>query len=306
MGLSVSVIIVNYNTAELLDNCIASVISNTSDVSYEIIVVDNNSEAGSIAYITEKYPAVNFILSDENLGFGRANNLGVTQAKGKYILFLNPDTLLINNAISILCQFMEVNPQAGACGGSLYEEDMSPTLSYLSNSPSRYIREWLIVVNRSRPDVYYQDNNIMDVSAIIGADLFMRKDLFNELGGFDPDFFMYFEEMHLCHRIIQSGYRVVFVPEAKIIHIGGAAAENKNEELNKWSYQEHWYSKFIYFHKIEGKFKTALIYRAHMLRLKTATMFYKLKSNSAKLDYWKKKSEVLEKTYSRYRQYLKG
>lgn len=307
MEIEVSIIIVNYNTAELLDDCIGSVQSKTESVNYEIIVVDNNSEKGSLDHLVEKYPAVNFIFSEENLGFGCANNLGVINAKGKYLFLLNPDTLLVNNAILILLNFIENNPQVSICGGNLYEKDLTPALSYYEMSPlSRYTREWLIIFGLSRPKDCHGDNRVRDVRAIIGADLLIRKEIFDTLGGFDPDFFMYFEELHLCDRARKSGHRIVAVPQAQIIHIGGGAAENKNEELHKWSYQEHWYSKFIYFHKTEGRFKTTLIYCGHILKLKIATLVYSIKKSQEKLDYWKKKSEVLTTVYSRYRQYLKG
>ncbi len=304
MEYQVSVIIVNYNTTEVLEDCIKSVKEKTTGLNYEIIVVDNNSEKGSLAALQEKYTDVRFHFSEENLGFGRANNLGVTKAKGKYLFLLNPDTLLINNAISILFNFIENNPEVGICGGNLYEKDLSPALSYYEmGSHSRYTKEWLTILDRSRPKGYHDDNRIKDVRAIIGADLFIRKGLFDTLGGFDPDFFMYFEELHLCDKARELGYRIVSVPEAQIIHIGGAAAENKNEELHKWSYQEHWYSKFIYFHKTEGSFKTALIYYGHILKLGIATLVYSIKKSPEKLNYWKTKSEVMRKTYKRYQIY---
>lgn len=307
MEIAVSIIIVNYNTAELLENCIDSVQSKTEGVNYEIIVVDNKSEEGSLDHLTEKYPTVHFVFSEENLGFGRANNLGVTKARGKYLFLLNPDTLLINNAISILFNFIENNPDVGVCGGNLYDEDLTPALSYYEMSPlSRYTREWLILFGLSRSKGFHEDNRIKDVRAIIGADLLIRKDIFDTLGGFDPDFFMYFEELYLCDKARESRHRIVSVPEAQIIHIGGAAAENKDEELHKWSYQEHWYSRFIYFHKTEGRFKTMLIYYGHMLKLKIATLVYSIKKSPDKLDYWGKKLEVLTNVYARYCQYLKG
>ena len=146
MEIAVSIIIVNYNTAELLNDCIDSVQSKTVNVDYEIIVVDNNSEKGSLDHLIEKYPTVNFIFSEENLGFGRANNLGATKARGKYLFLLNPDTLLVNNAIAILYDFMEVNPESGVCGGNLYKADNSPAISY--HTMSFYTREWRILFNK--------------------------------------------------------------------------------------------------------------------------------------------------------------
>ncbi|MDR1089975.1 MAG: glycosyltransferase family 2 protein [Prevotella sp.] len=303
MEIAVSIIIVNYNTAELLGNCIRSVQSKTEGVDYEIIVVDNNSEKESLDHLTEKYPTVHFIFSEENLGFGRANNLGVSHANGKYLFFLNPDTLLLNNAISILYEFMEANSQAGVCGGNMYKGDMTPASSYYDID--FLTLEYKIIFNRKRHTGFNHTRMPQTVNVIVGADLFIPASLFNKFKGFDPDFFLYFEEVELCYRIQKAGYKIISVPEAEIIHLQGGSAENKSKELNKWSYQEHWYSKFVYFSKTKGKFKTALLYWANMLKLGAAKAAYTLKHNPEKLDYWKKKSEVLKKTYSRYRQYLK-
>lgn len=303
MDIPVSIIIVNFNTAGLLDDCIGSVIDNTNGVDYEIIVVDNNSEVGSVNYLISKYPEVRFIFSEENLGFGRANNLGVSYANGKYLFFLNPDTLLLNNTISILYEFMEANPQTGACGGNLYKQDNTPAISF--HTMDFYTREWRILLNKKWPLGFNITDKPQDVSVIMGADLFIRRDIFNRLKGFDPDFFLYFEEVYLCDLVRRTGYKVTSVPQARITHFEGAAAENKSEELNKWSYQEHWYSKFVYFSKTKGKFKTALLYWANMLKLGAAKAAYTLKYNPEKLHYWEKKQKVLKKTYSRYSQYLK-
>lgn len=303
MAVEVSVIIVNYNTSELLDNCIDSVQLKTEDVNYEIIVVDNNSEKGSLDHLIKKYPTVNFIFSEENLGFGRANNLGATKAKGKYLLLLNPDTLLVNNAIAVLTDFMEVNPESGACGGNLYKADNSPAISY--HTMDFYAREWRIFFNKKWPLGFNDTDNPKCVNVIMGADLFIRKELFDRLKGFDPDFFLYFEEVYLCDQVRRLGYKVTSVPQAKIIHYEGAAAENKNEELNKWSYQEHWYSKFVYFSKTEGQLKTSFLYRANMLKMSMALFVYTITGNKNKLDYWSRKAHVLKQTYSRYHQYLK-
>ncbi len=304
MEIAVSIIIVNYNTAELLNDCIDSVQSKTVNVDYEIIVVDNNSEKGSLDHLIEKYPTVNFIFSEENLGFGRANNLGATKARGKYLFLLNPDTLLVNNAIAILSDFMEVNPESGVCGGNLYKADNGPAISY--HTMNFYTREWRILFNKKWPLGFNETDKPMNVNVIMGADLFIRKELFDRLKGFDPDFFLYFEEVYLCDQIRCLGYQVTSVPQAKIIHYEGAAAENKNEELNKWSYQEHWYSKFVYFSKTEGRFKTSLLYYANILKMRMASFVYSVTGNKNKLNYWSKKAQVLSQTYSRYRQYLKG
>lgn len=302
MDTLVSIIIVNYNTSLLLENCIDSVKKLTVGLKYEVIVVDNDSELGSIDHLVLKYPDVHFIFSNENLGFGQANNLGAKSARGKYLLFLNPDTLLVNNAVKILSDFMLANPLVGACGGNLFKGDQSPAVSF--HTMDFYRREWRILFNKKWNQGFNHTDQATEVNVIMGADLFIPKIIFDQVGGFDPDFFMYFEEVYLCDTIREAGFKIMSVPQAKIIHLEGAAAENKSEDLKKWSYQEHWYSKFVYFEKTKGRLKTSTLYFANIFKLQLASSVYSLKRNKVKLDYWQTKSKVLKQTYARYKSYL--
>jgi len=300
----VSIIIVNYNTEKLLEECILSVIEYTEYIDYEIIVLDNNSQEGSLDKLISSYPQVSFQLLNENLGFGKANKVGAKIAKGEYLFFLNPDTLLINNAVLELYRFSKENPKTGICGGNLYKEDMSPAVSY--HILDFYKREFMILRNKKWQIGFNLTDKPQEVNVIMGADLFIRKSLFEEAGGFDSDFFMYFEEVELCDRILKKGYKIMSVPSAKIIHLEGAAAENKTDELKKWSYQEHWYSKFVYFFKVKGRFKTFVLYSANILKFKLALCLYGLRGNSDKINYWNLKKEIIKKSYDRYKIYLKS
>lgn len=298
----VSIIIVNYNTEELLDNCIVSINQHTQGVDYEIIVVDNNSEKDSLFFLVEKHSAVRFYFSEENHGFGRANNIGASIAKGEYLFFLNPDTLLINNALFILHEYQKKHREVGVCGGNMYRGDMSPAVSF--HTLDFYKREFMILLNKKWQQGFNATNQPQAVNVIMGADLFVSKSLFLEFKGFDKDFFMYFEEVELCDRIRKAGYKIMSVPEAKIIHLEGGAAENKSEELNRWSYREHWYSKFIYFSKTKGKVATKSIYFLHMLKLELAVSFFSLKRNGGKVYYWEQKRNVIKNTFAKYQEYL--
>ncbi|MBF0575760.1 glycosyltransferase family 2 protein [Dysgonomonas sp. GY617] len=298
----VSIIIVNYNTEQLLEDCIVSIGKHTRNVNCEIIVVDNNSEQGSLSSLAEKYPTIRFHLSDENQGFGRANNIGASIAKGEYLFFLNPDTLLINNAIFILYEYLKKHSEVGICGGNLYRGDMKPAVSF--HILDFYKRELRILLNKKWKQGFNHSDQPQAVKVIMGADLFISKSLFLKYNGFDEDFFMYFEEVELCDRIRKTGYKIMSVPEAKIIHLEGGAAENKNEDLHKWSYQEHWYSKFIYFSKTKGKTLTRVIYFLHISKLELAVLFYSLKRNKTKINYWTQKRDVIKGTFNRYQEYL--
>lgn len=298
----VSIIIVNYNTEVFLTNCILSIKEKTKGVNYEIIVVDNDSEQNSLNLLMQMFPEVTFHFIGENLGFGSANNIGAEIAKGKYLLFLNPDTVLQNNAIRILLTHMQNNEGTGGCGGDLLNEDLSPGLSYFEGN--RMWQEFLILFGLSQNKEYRSGTMNKKVSGIMGADLFVPKKIFIELNGFDPIFFMYFEESELCYRIRKKGYKIMYIPDASIVHIQGVSSERKSDNLKKWSYQEHWFSKWVFFYKTEGLLRTKLVYLIHLLRSNIAINVYLAKKNNDKLNYWKLKKDIIKQTFNKYQSKL--
>jgi GT2 family glycosyltransferase len=226
--MDVSIIIVNYNTAGLLYNCISSLKEKTKDLDYEIIIVDNGSSDDSCDMVRKFHPELTLIENKENLGFGRANNQGAAIARGKYLFLLNTDTLLINNAIKVLFGFMEKveNKNIAACGGNLYKADGTPNFSYSLYFPNLfrvfcYRCHLTFLLNKEN---FNNSGKIKDVAIIIGADLFVRRNVFNDLHGFDPDIFMYVEDGELLYRINKSGYRIVSNPEAMITHLQGSSS----------------------------------------------------------------------------------
>lgn len=224
----VSVIFVNYKTKDLTISAINSVIEKTQNINFEIFVVDNNSQDGSIEEIEKQFPDINVIKNKSNIGFGAANNLAIKQAKGKYILCLNTDTVLMNNALRIMFDYMEENPNTGVCGGNLYNENLKPSMSY-ANFPNFWnclAFSWLI--KRIFPILrnHTETKKIKEVDFITGADIFLRKSVLDAIGYFDENFFMFAEEADLCKRIKNTGYKRVIVPEAKIIHLEGKSSAN--------------------------------------------------------------------------------
>lgn len=259
--MQVSIIIVNYNTLELTKNTIESVLEKTQKITYEIILVDNNSSDGSRKFFSSEYYSkeIKFIQSEVNLGFGKANNLGINLAKGKYIFLLNSDTLLINNSIKILYDFMEENKDVGICGGNLYDENQKPAHSY------NVIPKWwfdiyevykkiYLKIFKKRLDYNYT-NKPRKVGYITGADMFIRKSVLDEVGSFDPDFFMYFEETELSSRIRKAGYFIYSVSEAKIVHLEGKSFTFKETRFKMMTE-----SKYKYFKKVYGQKELYLNY----------------------------------------------
>lgn len=242
----VSIIFVNYKTKDLTINAINSVFEKTNGVSYEIFVVDNNSQDDSIEAIEQKFPEINIIKNPENSGFGSANNLAIKQARGKYILCLNTDTLLINNAIKEMFDFMEKNPAVGACGGALYDAEQKPThsgglfpnlLNIILLSKLRYVFKNLYE-NRMGNKLPYEK-----MEYVTGADILFRKSVLDEVGLFDENFFMYFEESDLCYRIKHAGYKIKIVQESKIIHLEGKSSSVNINKFKWFKASEQYYFK---------------------------------------------------------------
>lgn len=235
----VSIIIVSFNTAKLLENCICSIIEKTKDISYEIIVVDNNSQDSSVEFVKKKFNWVKIIVSKENLGFGRANNLGIAIASGRNIFFLNSDTLLINNAIKILSDHLDRNDKTGVCGGNLYDANEKPAHSFTQIFPGiinelNYLTLNIFSKLFFGKNLYfnYSGKNIR-VARVSGADMMIPKKILDEVGGFDPTFFLYSEETDLAFRINKLGFNVVSVYNARIIHLEGRSC-SFNQLKTKW------------------------------------------------------------------------
>lgn len=251
--MNVSTVIINYNTLELTKNTINSVIEKTKDLDYEIILVDNASTDGSVEFFEKEYKdKIIFIKNDKNIGFGRANNKGIEIAKGKYVFLLNSDTLLINNAIKILFDFMEKNENCGVCGGNLFDINLKPAHSFLRELPClsseidselNFLGKFIRKVTKKRKDFNYSKSE-KEVGYITGADMMIRKEILLETGYFDEDFFMYSEETELTYRIKKRGYKVISVPQAMIIHL-----EGKSTIFKERKYHMILESKYKYFYK---------------------------------------------------------
>ncbi|MFB3886416.1 MAG: glycosyltransferase family 2 protein [Thermodesulfobacteriota bacterium] len=233
--IDVSFIIVNYNTGNLVIDCIRSIRQKTSGVNYEIIVVDNASTDGSCQVIESAFKDILLIKNPINPGFGAANNIGAKKATGRYLLMLNPDTFLLNNASRKMFDFMEMpkNGDVAVCSGVLTGEDGYPTVSFgdfptpgkmiIHSLPSRGAKP-NPGKGKGRKDTDGPGRWIVDF--VSGADLFIRRSLFEKEGGFDDQYFAYYEETDLCKRISLKGYKAAIVREAKIVHLGGRSLKD--------------------------------------------------------------------------------
>lgn len=242
----VAIIIVSYNTKKLLSECLLSIYEHIKNVTFEIIVVDNASRDGSRQFILERFPRVKWVQSEENLGFGRANNIGVSHSESEYLFFLNSDTIILNNALESFVQYMDKHKEdkIGVVGCSLKDNALNPNTSYgdfpTPNSELKYLWRKLL-----RKNVYPIKCSEHNVDFVVGADMFMRADVFEEIGGFDPNIFMYYEETDLQKRLSIMGYVNQIISSPKIIHLEGGSFEHAGLTLNRFCMSQKSFNYYV-------------------------------------------------------------
>ncbi len=225
LGMELSIIIVNWNTRELLQKCLESVEATVRDFSQEVIVVDNASTDGSVAMLKERFPGVRRIENSENRGFGTANNQALRIMAGRYALLLNSDAVLNKNAVTELFTCLENHPEAAMACGQLLNADGSrqnsiaafPTLlTLLANMP---LLEYLFP--RRFPSKRYSHSGPVEVDSGVGACLMVRKAAIDAVGFFDERYFFFFEETDWAYQMRRAGWKVLHVPSASIYHLQG-------------------------------------------------------------------------------------
>ncbi len=233
-SIDISIIIVNYHSADYVIDCVKSIQEHTTKTRYEIVVVDNASFDGCLSKFDKIMSNLTFVPSRCNLGFGGANNLGALHSKAEILLFINPDTILSGDAIDCLYHNFLTLERPGAVGCRLLNTDGSLQTSCVQAFPT--ILNQLVdaeALRRMSPMAPIWGNAVLHqggvapalVQAVSGACLMMRHDVFDQLGGFSPEYFMYGEDLDLCFKAQLSGYRNYHIREATIIHFGGGSTK---------------------------------------------------------------------------------
>ncbi|KKT73735.1 MAG: Glycosyltransferase-like protein, family 2 [Candidatus Collierbacteria bacterium GW2011_GWB1_44_6] len=263
--IDLSIITISYNTKQITLDCLDSILKYTKGISYEVIVVDNGSKDGSVEAVrhySKKFPQIILIDAQENLGFGRGNNLGVKKARGNYLLFLNSDTLLFDNALKEAYETVIKHPKVGAYSCRLLNADRSFQASgghfpsFWSLMAWQFFIDDLPIIGDFIPSFHpkqsqYEKNKQMDW--VTGAFMIVRKDIFDKAGGFDKNIFMYTEEMELCYRLSKLGYPTYYTNTPAIVHLGGASGgsylaltlEIKNMIYFWRKHMPHWQIVFV-------------------------------------------------------------
>ncbi len=294
--------IVSYNTQDLLRNCLNSIYQNSGEYEFEVIVVDNNSKDGSAEMVDKEFPQVKLIRNKENVGFARANNRAIRQSRGRYILLLNSDTVVISDALSKMVDFMDSHPKCGAVGGKMVMSDLTaqPSIrTYLDLKalfisffglknlfPPKY-RGFVIKLLgpllgqtvRSYLDCYRDEKSPISVDDVPGACFCVKREVVEEVGLLDENFFMYYEDTDWSIRIKKRGWELYILPEALIIHY---ARQSANKVFNR-TFVARCKSTYYYFRK-HGDKKSILLLKliiifALLLRIAALSFYYPFMKN---------------------------
>ena len=248
----ISFIIVNWNTRDILINCLNSIYKTAGDIDYEICVVDNNSTDGSQEAIRKHFPEVNLIENNTNTGFAHANNQAIKIMQGRFALLLNSDAILQEGAVRNLLSFMDGFPGAGIAGAQLLNDDGSKQNS-IDNFPSLETE----VFNKSILRFFFPNKypgksrsyqSPIEVDSVIGACMMVREEAMEEVGIFDEDYFIFLEETDWCFRMHKNGWKVYHVPDARVIHLSGYS-----KRKSPWESQiEYYKSLYMFFRKNRG------------------------------------------------------
>jgi len=272
--MDISIIIVNWNTRELLKNCIASIAATVRDIRYEVIVVDNASSDGSVEMLRDSFPETRIIENRENRGFGAANNQAMRIMKGRYALLLNSDTVLCEDAVEKLFAFMENHAEAGMACGQLLNADGSK-----QNSIASFPNLFTLLMNTSLleylfpsrfPSKRYHHIKPLEVDSCIGACMIVRKKAIDEVGMFDERYFFFFEETDWALRMQKAGWKSFHLPDAQIYHLQG---QSVGHDIR--SRMEFYRSRYKFFRKWKSYpvylvFRTVIIVRLFSNALVTA------------------------------------
>jgi GT2 family glycosyltransferase len=264
MGIDISIVIVSYNVKEHLRKCLETIFRHSSSLHVEAIVVDNRSEDGSAEMVRREFPSVTLIPNDQNNGFSKANNQGIRESKGRYVLLLNPDTLLWKNTLSVTYDYMEKHPEVGCVGiktftasGSVFPNGssfpaawkvMGKFLMVKQMLPNRWIRKHF-PSSMGRFLSFYASRDVeREVDMVGGFFMFVRRDVIDTVGLMDESYFLEIEDSDWCMRMKKSGWKVMYIPYASFTHLIGKSIDryrfSRSTFINELTNTMRFYRKF--------------------------------------------------------------
>jgi GT2 family glycosyltransferase len=258
--MKLSIILLCWNDREVIADCLRSIFANTHSIDFEVIVSDNGSRDGSVEFIRSSYPMVHVIENGRNLRFAKANNVGIRESRGEYVLILNPDTILHDGCLDKIVSFADQHPEAGAFGCRVLNSDLS---YQVSARPFASLRaEWIAALylrGLGRLNKWFTSDSYSgwngtserQVDWVSGCFILVRTALLKSIGGFDEQFFYYYEDMDLCRRIWQAGYAILYTPDATITHLGGQSTKARFPALA--FVLDGQVTRYLYYYKYSGK-----------------------------------------------------
>lgn len=276
MNIRLSIIIVNYNTSTLLKDCLNSLSRYPSKEQFEIIVVDNGSTDDSVVMLEKIFPNIQLIKNNFNLGFAKANNIGIKLSQGEYVLLLNSDTLILPKTLDKIIDYLDSHSDTGILGPKLIgPEGKIRQMSWWGQQPSitgeiiikffapKYISKYPFI----RFIINYLQKKERKVAHVAGASMAIRKKVFEDIGLLEENFFLCFEEPDFCWRAKKSGWEVIFNPDIEVVHRLGSSIKKMGDQ-----FQIHYRKSQLYFYK-----KHHSKYQQNMLKLYLLIKFYVLK-----------------------------
>lgn len=297
--MKLSIVIICWNDLKVIGNCLASIYKETKDIEFEVIVSDNGSTDGSTEFIRSHFQQVRIVENNANLGFAKGNNAGIRVTNGKYVLILNPDTIIHDRALEKLVAFAEKHPEGGAFGCRVLNPD--GTYQFPAR-PLPTVNGWLMAAlglawlgrwsSWVASDRYYgwDGRTERPIGFQSGCCILLRRDVLVKLGGFDELFFYHFEETDLCYRVWKSGMQVLYSPESEITHLGGQSVGRFPIRFALETYR----SGYRYFHKHFGAKGVRDLRRVYLIRFRLRLAGYGLLQTF-------KRSETLENRLKLYR-----
>lgn len=273
--MDLSIIIVSWNTKNLLFNCLKSVFKYTDGLNFEVIVVDNNSSDGSQEMVKRDFPKAILISNKENRGYVRANNQGIKIAKGNYIMLLNSDTLIKGNEFLKMVNYLKNKPEIGVLGPRLLNEDNSlqpsgtplPSLKNFFFTGLKIYRLW-----KKNPffEKFRDYSQIKEVGVIPGSCFLTSREVINKVGMLDENIFAFWEDADFCKRVYDNGFKILYFPEAKITHLWGKSFK----QVSDFTYSLGQKSQYYYFLKHKGKLQAFIIKTTYFLKESLKLIFF--------------------------------
>ena len=255
--MDLSIIIVSWNVKELLKKNLKEIYQNTKNISFEIFVIDNNSQDKTVEMIKKKFPQVNLIINNHNTGFAKANNQGIKKAKGKYILLLNPDMKVLDNTLENMVAWMDKNKKAGVAGCHLVDNN-NKTIPHVRKFPEFFDQLMIVLkIPHVFPKVLdkylmknFDYNKEAEVDSIRGAFFMIRREVIDKLVGLDERYFIWFEEVDFCKQVKNAGWKIIYTPTVKCVDYIGKSFSQVNRGITQKYFRDSMLKYFKKWHPV--------------------------------------------------------